>query len=441
MTGTSLENQRVSEIPAANKLSCLRVWTKCLTDDRMNEKANAKRRPGLAPPYRPVPADIEINNHKPGDPAEILFRNVNIIDSTGREPFLGDVLIRGERIVKVGKASLDDLHNLHTVVIDGKGEKTLLSGLCDAHTHLSWTNTRTIHDLTRLPLEEHVLFAANSAKTYLDCGYTMCFAAAAAKPHLDVCVKRFVQKGVIPGPRILSNAQEIATSGGALVDSISKFADGVDGMRKAVREFLALGVDNIKLSLSGDYIHPFKGSEETYFTLDEVKAAAEEAHNSGKRVCAHARSSASVKLCCKAGVDVVYHASFVDEEGLDMLQALKDQVFVAQAINYPLAACTGEATPFGLTPEMAAKKGLRREVEVACTAMDKMRKRGIRVLPGGDFGFAWAPHGTYARDLAHFVNLFGYSPMESIIAATAWGGELMGHPEELGQCCRGIMPM
>lgn len=86
---------------------------------------------------------------------------------------------------------------------------------------------------------------------------------------------------------------------------------------------------------------------------------------------------------------------------------------------------------------MAAKKGLKREVEIACTAMDKMRKRGIRVLPGGDFGFAWAPHGTYARDLAHFVNLFGYSSMESIIAATAWGGELMGHPEELGKVLPG----
>jgi imidazolonepropionase-like amidohydrolase len=218
---------------------------------------------------------------------------------------------------------------------------------------------------------------------------------------------------------------------------MSKFADGPAEIRKAVREFLALGVDNIKLSLSGDYIHPFKGSTETYFLLEEVKAAVDEAHRSGKRVCAHARSSESVKLCCQAGVDVIYHASFVDAEGLDMLEALKGQCVVAPAINYPLTACTGEATPFGLTPEMAAKKGLKREVEIACTAMNEMRKRGIKVLPGGDYGFAWAPHGTYARDLAHFVNLFGYTPMETIVAATAWGGELMGHPEELGKVLPG----
>ncbi|KAJ9259635.1 hypothetical protein DTO212C5_8589 [Paecilomyces variotii] len=160
-------------------------------------------------------------------------------------------------------------------------------------------------------------------------------------------------------------------------------------------------------------------------------------HNRGKGVCAHARSCASVKLCAHAGVDVIYHASYVDEEGLDLLEARKDQVFVAPAINFPLTSCTGEATPYGLTPEMAAKKGLKSEVEIASRAMNEMRKRGIKVLPGGDFGFAWARHGTYARDLAHFVNLFGYTPMEAIISATAWGGEIMGHAEELGKVLPG----
>lgn len=82
---------------------------------------------------------------------------------------------------------------------------------------------------------------------------------------------------------------------------------------------------------------------------------------------------------------------------------------------------------------MAAKKGLTEEVEITCKVMKEMHKRGIRVLPGGDYGFAWAPHGTYARDIAHFVNLFGYTPKESLIAATALGGELMGYPEVLGK--------
>ncbi|KAL1846428.1 hypothetical protein Plec18167_001476 [Paecilomyces lecythidis] len=390
-------------------------------------------------PYRPTPADIEINNHTSDDPDKILFKNVQIIDSTGREPYLGDVLIEGQRITKVGRVDDEISQTPNILVIDGEGKKTLMSGLCDAHTHLSWTNSPTLDGLVNLPLEEHVLHTAQSAKIYLDFGYTMCFGAASARPRLDVCIKGAIKKGMIPGPRTLSNSQEISTTGGAIVPGITKFADGVNEMRKVVREFLALGIDNVKLSMTGDYVHEFMGSEETYFTLEETKAAVDEAHSRGKRVCAHARSRESVKLCAYAGVDVIYHASYTDAEGLDLLEAKAktDQVFVAPAINFPLTSCTGEATPYGLTPEMAAKKGLKSEVEIASRAMNEMRKRGIKVLPGGDFGFAWARHGTYARDLAHFVNLFGYTPMEAIIAATAWGGEIMGHAEELGKVLPG----
>ncbi|EXJ83057.1 hypothetical protein A1O1_06675 [Capronia coronata CBS 617.96] len=383
------------------------------------------------PFYKPIPADITINNHKDGDKGKILFKNVNIFDSTGADLYPGDVLIEGERIMQVGKFEFTPDND--TLVIDGKGTKTIMSGLVDAHTHLSWNNSPTLDGLTSLPIEEHVLHTANSAKTYLDCGYTMCFGAAAAQVRLDLVVKNAIKEGMIPGPRTLSNCQEITTTGGAIVPSISKFADGEDAMRKVVREFIAYGVDNIKLSMTGDYVHPTMGSTETYFTLRETKAAVEEAHNRGKRICGHCRSKESVKLACLSGIDVIYHASFTDEEGLDMLEKLKDRVFVAPAINFPYTSCTGEAIPYGLTPEMAAKKGLKHEVDMACKAMSELRKRGVRVLPGGDYGFAWAPHGTYARDLAHFVNLFGYTPKESLIAATAWGGEIMGHPEELGK--------
>lgn len=382
--------------------------------------------------YKPTPADIEIDNHKDGDVSTVLFKNVNIFDSTGADPYLGDVLIQGERIKEVGKVDESSLSS-DTLVIDGKGTKTLMSGLCDSHTHLSWNNSPTLDGLTSLGVEEHTLFTAQSALTYLDCGYTMCFGAAAAQPKLDVVIKKAVKSGMIPGPRTLANSQEISTTGGAIIESITKFADGPQQMRKVVREFLSLGIDNVKLSMTGDYIHATMGAEETYFTLEETKAAVEEAHNRGKRVCAHARSGASVKLCARAGVDVIYHASFVDEEGLDMLEALKNHVYVSPAINFPYTSCTGEATPYGLTPEMAKKKGLVHEVEVACKAMKELHKRGVRVLPGGDYGFAWAPHGTYARDLAHWVNLFGYTTKESLICATALGGEIMGHPEELGK--------
>ena len=388
------------------------------------------------PKGRPRPADITINNHKARDPERILFKNVKILDSTGREPYLGDVLIEGEWIKQVGDVDEQPVDD-NTVIIDGRGVKTLMSGLTDSHTHLSWNNSPTLDGLTNLPLEEHVLHTANSARMYLDCGYTMCFGAAAAQPRLDIVVKGAVKSGLIPGPRILSNGQEISTTGGAIVPSITRFADGPDGIRKVVREFCALGVDNLKLSMTGDEIHETMRAEETYFTQEETNAAVEEAHARGKRICAHARSNEAVKKCCIAGIDVIYHASFADDEAIDMLEKLKDRVFVSPAINFPWTSATGEATPYGLTPEMAIKKGLKREVDIAAIAMQKMHAKGIRILPGGDYGFAWAPHGTYARDLVHFVNMFGFTPMESIIAATAQGGEIMGHSDVLGKVLPG----
>lgn len=316
------------------------------------------------PFYKPTPADIEIDNHKPTDKGKIFFKNVNIFDSTGADPYPGSALIEGERITKVGEFDFEP--DADTLVIDGLGKKTLMSGLCDSHTHLSWNNSPTLDGLTSLSIEEHVLYTAQSAQIYLDCGYTMCFGAASAQPRLDIVTKKAIKKGMIPGPRTLANCQEITTSAGAIIPSISRYADGEEGMRKAVREGIELGADNIKLSMTGDYVHPTMGAKETYYTLKETAAAVEEAHNRGKRVCAHARSAASVRLCALAGVDVIYHASFVDEEGMDMLEKLKDQVYVAPAINFPYNTCNGDAVPYGITPEMAAKKGLVEEVDLAC---------------------------------------------------------------------------
>ncbi|KAE9376451.1 hypothetical protein N431DRAFT_435778 [Stipitochalara longipes BDJ] len=382
-----------------------------------------------------IPADITIDNHKPKDPSKILFKNVRILDSTGRQPYLGDVLIEGEWIKQVG--DFEYKSDSQTEVIDGQGKKTLMSGLVDSHTHLSWNNSPTLDGLTSLPIEEHAIHTANSARMYLDCGYTMCFGAAAAQPRLDVAIKASIKSGLIPGPRMLANGQEISTTGGAIVPSITKNADGPEEIRRVVREFCALGVDNIKLSMTGDEIHETMRAEETYFTQEETNAAVEEAHRRGKRVCAHARANHAIKQCCRAGVDVIYHASFADDEAIEMIAKLKDRVFVSPAINFPWTSASGEAIPYGLTPKMAIKKGLKREVDIAAVAMQKMHNKGIRILPGGDYGFAWAPHGTYARDLVHFVNMFGFTPMETIIAATAWGGEIMGHPDVLGKVLPG----
>ena len=170
----------------------------------------------------------------------------------------------------------------------------------------------------------------------------------------------------------------------------------------------------------------------------EVAAAMEVARSADVRMCAHARSAESVKMCVRHGIEIIYHATFADEEALDLLEANRDRCFVGPALGLTYQACHA-ASEWGFTPEMAREGGLVRELEVAVDTIGQMRKRGIRVLPGGDYGFAWNPHGTYARDLLLFVDLLGFTPMETLVAATRMGGEIMGRGHELGQIRPGYL--
>ena len=141
-------------------------------------------------------------------------------------------------------------------------------------------------------------------------------------------------------------------------------------------------------------------------------------------------------MAVRHGVEVIYHANYADERALDALEAARDRVFVGPALGltYNLSQAAGQ---WGVTAERARAFG--RELAVTVEAMAAMRKRGIRILPGGDYGFPATPHGTYARDLWLFVKLLGFSPMDAIVAATRLGGELMGRPGELGVIAPGAL--
>ncbi|EJU01911.1 hypothetical protein DACRYDRAFT_107645 [Dacryopinax primogenitus] len=369
-----------------------------------------------------------------GTQSVILFKDVKVLDSTGREPFPGDVLIRGERIVKVSaKINEDKVKETDPQVhiIEGKG-RTLMSGLCDAHTHLSWNNSPDLEGLGHLPPEEHTIFAIRAARTYLDYGYTMCFGAASARARLDCVLRDAINAGDIAGPRYLANEQEIARRDGALIESISSFADGPEEMRIAVLKAVALGADQVKLSMSGESLTEKIMSDENFFTDEETKAACEAAHEQGKGVCSHARSMNSVKMSARWGVDVIYHASFT----------MKRRWTFSNQRRTVITELLTSASDYGCTPEhaievthlpsdrerafMANQIGYKDELDEAIKSMKAMKARGTKILPGGDYG-----------DLEDFVNLFGYTPMEAIIAATALGGDLFMRPHELGKVLPG----
>ncbi len=158
----------------------------------------------------------------------------------------------------------------------------------------------------------------------------------------------------------------------------------------------------------------------------------------GRPAARHARGADSVKLALRHGCRIIYHATLIDEEAADLLEAKKDEIFVSPTLGVTYTT-SYEAGDWGVTTEMAANFGLLRELELGCENMKKLKKRGVRILPGGDYGFAWNPVGRNARDLEHFVKLLGFTPMDAIVAATKLGGAIMMKEGELGQIKPGFL--
>jgi imidazolonepropionase-like amidohydrolase len=378
--------------------------------------------------------------------ATTLFTNVRILDGTGGNPVPGSVLVQGNRILRVGRGSRS-IPTVGATVIDGAGA-TLMPGMVEAHTHFSWNDAATLDGIQRMPLEEHVLWSADVARRYLEAGFTSCVGAACAKPRLDVVIRNAINSGQIPGPRYLAASQEITVPGGLGDETLPHLpfpefsfgvnVNGAEDMRKAVRMFLKYGVDSIKLNLSGDNFVPGAPAETSWMTDAEVAAAMEEVRLRGKRGTAHARSAASVKQALRHGMQIIYHASFTDEETLDMLEAARDRVFVAPGIAI-LYAMLWEAEAYGISHQKAVDMGYEVEWAAAIESLKAMHKRGVRILFGGDYGFAMTPHCQNARDLEFFVKYLGFTPGEAIRCATMYGGQIMMKPKELGLVKEGYL--
>jgi imidazolonepropionase-like amidohydrolase len=373
-----------------------------------------------------------------------IIENVRIFDGTGRAPYPGEVQVEGDRIAAVtaggGGPRPEDAR-----VIPGAGA-TLMPGLIEPHAHLSFPDG-TSYDAMRLPPEEHMLLTVRNAKTMLDCGYTSALSGASAKPRLDVVLRREIDAGRVPGPRLLANGPEVTVTGGLgdtnamhlpyhEMPTFCWIADGPDAIRSACRTLAREGVDLLKLNLSGDQGTSSAGSERTVMTDAEVAAAMEVAQAWHLRVCVHARSAESVLMALRHGIEIIYHANYADERALDALEAARDRIFVAPALGltWSLSQAGGQ---WGVSAERS--RLFERELEISVETLGRMRKRGIRVLPGGDYGFAWTPHGAYARDLWLFVKVLGVSPTDTLVAATRLGGEIMGRPGELGVVTPGAL--
>jgi imidazolonepropionase-like amidohydrolase len=374
-----------------------------------------------------------------------LIANAVIWDGNADAAYPGEVLVEGNRIRAVARARNAIARERAAEVIDAAG-MFLMPGMVEGHCHPSFVGISTNAELGRIPPEEHTLRTAANVKLLLDIGFTSIFEAASAKPMIGVAIRNAINSGMIPGPRMRAASPEVTTTAGLgderrrhiHEESFGLVADGPIEMRRVARECVRDGVDNLKINISGDEFVSHARAEVTTLEDDELAAFVSVAQGFGKMVAAHARSSRSVKMAVRHKVDCIYHCDFADEEALDLLESVKDTSFVGPAFGL-VHNCTQEGERYGMSREVAEAMHLFRKFDATCETYHKIRKRGIRVVVGGDYGFSITPMGQNARDISHFVKWFGYSPAEALRAATRTGAALMGHAGELGEVKEGAL--
>jgi imidazolonepropionase-like amidohydrolase len=375
----------------------------------------------------------------------ILIRNARVWDGAADEPFPGEVLVEGNRIRAVARGPGRIARERAAETIDAAG-MFLMPGMVEGHCHPSFVGISTNAELGRIPPEKHTIGTVLNVKLLLDHGFTSIFEAASAKPMIGVAVRDAIDEGKIPGPRMRAASPEVTATAGLgderrrhiHEESFGLVADGPLEFRRVARECVRDGVDNLKINISGDEFVSHARAEVTTIEDDEIAAFVSVAHGYGKMVAAHARSSQSVKMAVRHGVDCIYHCDYADEEALDLLESVKDTAFVGPAFGL-VHNCTQEGERYGMSREVAEAMHLFRKFEATCATYHEIRKRGIRVVVGGDYGFSITPMGQNARDIGHFVKYFGYSPAAALRCATSVGGALMGHAGELGVVREGAL--
>jgi len=373
----------------------------------------------------------------------VLLHGGSVWDGSGEPAFAADVLIDGNRIAGVWPSAPKELRASRHIDIAGH---TVIPGLVDGHAHLPFLHKADIAETGDVPPEEHTLRTMQHARTVLEAGFTSCVSGGSAKARLDVVTRNAIAAGDIAGPRLLAASPELTNTGNLgderrmhiYRESIAMVVDGADEMARACRMLLREGVDTLKLNISGNQTIPGARPHHTVMRDDEVGTAARTAHAHGKRIAAHVRAAVSIKSALAHGVDFLYHCEYADEECLDLLEAARDRIFIAPAVGL-LHNTIHEAEPWGITYAKAEANGVVDQFECAQQVFAELRKRGLRVIVGGDYGFPWTPHGTNARDLEYFVRFFGYSNSEALVAATRTGAAAMMLEGQAGEIAQGFL--
>jgi len=370
------------------------------------------------------------------EPGTTVLRNGQLIDGTGA-PAVADacVIVTDGLIAYAGSAAAAPPVATEARVIDARGG-TILPGLVEAHIHLTYFNVTELQDLDiKYPVEYVTLQSAVNAKTALECGYTSARSGGCLH-NIDVWMKKAIEEGLIPGPRLSASGREICGAGGLMdwnpdyrkigMEGIVFIVNGPDEARAAVRKLVKDGIEWVKTYPTGDAASPDLNDHHTLcMTFDEMHAVVQTAHN--HKVTGHCRATEGITNALEAGYDCIEHGTFIDDRGLELL--LARDVPCVPALYFEQASID-RGPEFGLPPKVI--DGHKETLDGGAESARRILRAGGRLGMGGDYGFAWNPHGDYAKELEFFVRHVGLTPREVLVCATKTGAEIMGRGSELG---------
>lgn len=342
------------------------------------------------------------------------------------------------KITYVGDSASQPAYDVtSTHVIDGS-EFTVIPGLVEAHFHPTYFNVAELADLDiKYPVEYVTLLAAANAKLALDCGYTSARSGGSLF-NIDVWLKKAIAEDVVVGPRLAANGREICGVGGLMdwnpdfrkigMEGLVLLINGPEEARSAVRKLVKDGVEWVKTYPTGDAAAPDVNDHHTLcMTFEEMHAVVQTAHNHKLKVTGHCRATEGIKNALLAGYDCLEHGTFMDDETMDLL--LERDVPVVPALYFELASI--ENGPAFNMPQSVID-GHQETLDGGTESARRILKEGGRIGLGGDYGFAWNPHGDYAKELSFFVNYVGFTPEQTLMCATKTGAEIAGSNDIVG---------
>jgi imidazolonepropionase-like amidohydrolase len=361
-------------------------------------------------------------------PAAVVVRAARLIDGRGGAPIGPAVIvIRGGRIEAVGTGLTIPPGSR---VID-LGGATLLPGLIDLHTHLTSTGVHWEDELLKTTPGQAALHGARNALVTLEAGFTTCRDMGPTWPYTDIDLRKAIDEGVVPGPRLMVSGNYVSPTGGAGdarqfsiyvdVPIVRNLADGPDEVRKAVRTNLKQGADFIKILGTGAVLSKGAPPGGQQYSEEEMHVAVEEAARWGKHVAAHLHGTAGIKAGIRAGVRTVDHGSMMDAEAVELLRT-------HHAYFVPTLYTSTSISENPNVPE--SEKARSNEISALKDASFQLvLKAGLPI--GFATDAAVVPHGQNAREFAYRVRL-GQPAMAAILSATKTAAEILGWSDRVG---------